>query len=53
MTQVGEKGIQLSGGQKQRVSVCRALYSAQDITLFDDPLSALDSHVRFTFSGFC
>ncbi|XP_071095145.1 multidrug resistance-associated protein 1-like [Haliotis cracherodii] len=44
-TEIGEKGINLSGGQKQRVSLARAVYSNSDIYLFDDPLSAVDSHV--------
>ncbi|XP_072026143.1 ATP-binding cassette sub-family C member 9-like [Amphiura filiformis] len=44
-TEIGEKGINLSGGQKQRVSVARAVYSARDIIILDDPLSALDVHV--------
>ncbi|CAL1547665.1 unnamed protein product [Lymnaea stagnalis] len=44
-TEIGEKGINLSGGQKQRVSLARAVYSQADIYLFDDPLSAVDSHV--------
>ena len=45
MTEIGEKGINLSGGQKQRVNIARALYFNADITLFDDPLSAVDAHV--------
>ncbi|XP_065055747.1 multidrug resistance-associated protein 1-like [Rhopilema esculentum] len=45
MTEIGEKGINLSGGQKQRVSIARALYNGADVYLFDDPLSAVDSHV--------
>lgn len=44
-TEVGEKGINLSGGQKQRISLARAVYSGSDIYFFDDPLSAVDSHV--------
>ncbi|CAL8118382.1 unnamed protein product [Orchesella dallaii] len=44
-TEIGEKGINLSGGQKQRVSVARATYNNAEVYLFDDPLSAVDSHV--------
>lgn len=44
-TEIGEKGINLSGGQKQRVSIARAVYSGAEIFIFDDPLSAVDSHV--------
>lgn len=44
-TEIGEKGINLSGGQKQRVSLARAAYKEADVYLFDDPLSAVDSHV--------
>ncbi|CAI6345762.1 unnamed protein product [Macrosiphum euphorbiae] len=44
-TEIGEKGINLSGGQKQRVSLARAVYKESDIYFFDDPLSAVDSHV--------
>ena len=44
-TEIGEKGINLSGGQKQRVSIARACYSNSNLFLFDDPLSAVDSHV--------
>ncbi len=45
MTQVSDKGSNLSGGQKTRITIARAVYSDSDIYLFDDPLSALDSHV--------
>eukprot|EP00941_MAST-03F_sp_MAST-3F-sp1_P000339 g339.t1 len=45
LTEIGERGINLSGGQKQRVSVARAVYADLDITIFDDPLSALDPEV--------
>ncbi|MDX4070150.1 ATP-binding cassette domain-containing protein [Aliarcobacter skirrowii] len=36
----------LSGGQKQRISLCRALMKRPKILLMDEPLSALDSHMR-------
>jgi ABC-type multidrug transport system fused ATPase/permease subunit len=45
MTDIGDKGINLSGGQRQRVSIARSLYANRDIYVFDDPLSAVDSHV--------
>ncbi|XP_044734303.1 multidrug resistance-associated protein 1 isoform X4 [Chrysoperla carnea] len=44
-TEIGEKGINLSGGQKQRVNLARAVYNDADVYFFDDPLSAVDSHV--------
>jgi len=44
-TEIGEKGVNLSGGQKQRLSLARAVYADADIFIFDDPLSAVDSHV--------
>ncbi|KAG2731322.1 hypothetical protein G9P44_005738 [Scheffersomyces stipitis] len=44
-TQVGEKGVSLSGGQKARLALARAVYARADIYLFDDILSAVDSHV--------
>jgi multidrug resistance-associated protein (MRP) len=45
LTEIGEKGINLSGGQKARISLARAIYQNCDIYFFDDPLSAVDSHV--------
>ncbi|RSH93382.1 hypothetical protein EHS25_007738 [Saitozyma podzolica] len=45
LTQVGERGSTLSGGQRQRLALARAAYSASDIVLLDDPLSAVDAQV--------
>eukprot|EP01122_Echinamoeba_exundans_P009591 TRINITY_DN342_c1_g1_i1.p1 TRINITY_DN342_c1_g1~~TRINITY_DN342_c1_g1_i1.p1 ORF type:complete len:1306 (+),score=276.46 TRINITY_DN342_c1_g1_i1:705-4622(+) len=45
MTHIGDRGTNLSGGQKQRVSIARALYADKDVYVFDDPFSAVDSHV--------
>ncbi|XP_071742643.1 ABC transporter C family member 12-like [Rutidosis leptorrhynchoides] len=45
LTEIGERGVNISGGQKQRVSMARAVYSNSDVYVFDDPLSALDTHV--------
>ena len=44
-TLVSERGVSLSGVQKKRVNLGRALYVDADIYLFDDPLSAVDTHV--------
>ncbi|KAJ6642102.1 ATP-binding cassette subfamily C member 4 [Pseudolycoriella hygida] len=42
---IGDRGISLSGGQKARINLARCLYRNADIYLFDDPLSAVDTHV--------
>ena len=49
LTEIGEKGVNLSGGQRQRTSIARAAYEEADIYIFDDPLSALDSDIRWSF----
>nr|CAI5849597.1 unnamed protein product [Callosobruchus analis] len=44
-TLIGERGVSLSGGQRARINLARAVYKDADIYLFDDPLSAVDTHV--------
>ncbi|KAL0132725.1 hypothetical protein PUN28_000454 [Cardiocondyla obscurior] len=44
-TLVGDRGTVLSGGQRARINLARAVYRDADIYLFDDPLSAVDTHV--------
>ncbi|GBN46101.1 Multidrug resistance-associated protein 1, partial [Araneus ventricosus] len=45
-TEIGEKGVNLSGGQKLRVNLAQAVYQDKDVYFLDDPLSAVDVHVR-------
>jgi len=49
-TEIGEKGVSVSGGQKARIALARAVYARADIYLLDDPLSAVDAHVRIDSS---
>ncbi len=42
-TLVGERGVTLSGGQKQRIAIARTLLKDNNILIFDDSLSAVDT----------
>ncbi|KAI9501705.1 hypothetical protein GGI26_004219 [Coemansia sp. RSA 1358] len=45
-TVIGECGINISGGQRARLALARTIYSRADIYVLDDPLSAVDAHVK-------
>ena len=48
---VGSSCFVCVGGQKARLALARAAYSAADVALLDDPLSAVDPRVgRILFS---
>jgi PrtD family type I secretion system ABC transporter len=45
-TRLGAGGMQLSTGQSQQIALCRALYGAPSILLFDEPNAGLDSNAE-------
>ncbi|KAJ2103542.1 hypothetical protein GGI09_000607 [Coemansia sp. S100] len=46
LTMIGERGINISGGQRARLALARTVYSQADIYMLDNPLSAVDAHVK-------
>ncbi|KAJ2769821.1 hypothetical protein IWQ57_002942, partial [Coemansia nantahalensis] len=46
LTVIGDRGINISGGQRARLALARTLYTQADIYVLDDPLSAVDAHVK-------
>ncbi|KAJ2065347.1 Multidrug resistance-associated protein 1 [Coemansia sp. S146] len=46
LTMIGERGINISGGQRARLALARTVYSRANVYILDDPLSAVDAHVK-------
>ena len=45
-TMVGTGGVRLSGGQAQRLALSRTVCHRREITILDDPFSALDRNTE-------
>ncbi|MGJ8528435.1 ATP-binding cassette domain-containing protein [Maritalea sp.] len=43
---IGERGSNVSGGERKRIMMARALYHMNNVTIFDESLSNLDSATR-------